>query len=95
MGLRDSIREYFDRHPRAKKVLGVATVIAANFAVIAKETYPLLHESSKDLVKSVVEVLREIGDAKADRTLLAIVKKMKEDSSHKTEIIKAVKSLEK
>jgi hypothetical protein len=35
MGLRDAIREYFERHPRAKKAIGVATAIAANFAIIA------------------------------------------------------------
>lgn len=34
MGLRNSIREYFNTHPRAKKALGVATAIASNFAMV-------------------------------------------------------------
>ena len=34
MGLKDSIQEYFSKHPRAKKALGVATAIASNFAMI-------------------------------------------------------------
>lgn len=35
MSLRDAIRDYFNRHPRAKKALGVASAIATNFAMIA------------------------------------------------------------
>ena len=35
MSLRDAIREYFNRHPRAKKALGIASAIATNFAMIA------------------------------------------------------------
>ncbi len=34
MGLKESIVDYFDRHPRAKKALGVATAVATNFAMI-------------------------------------------------------------
>ena len=34
MGLKDSMQEYFSKHPRAKKALGVATAIASNFAMI-------------------------------------------------------------
>ncbi|MGY5881947.1 MAG: hypothetical protein RTV31_16995, partial [Candidatus Thorarchaeota archaeon] len=34
MGLRDSITDYFAAHPRAKKMLGVATAVAANFAMM-------------------------------------------------------------
>ena len=34
MGLKDSIVDYFNRHPRAKKALGVATAVATNFAMI-------------------------------------------------------------
>ncbi len=34
MGLKDSIRDYFNKHPRAKKALGVATAIATNFTMI-------------------------------------------------------------
>ncbi|MFW9805780.1 MAG: hypothetical protein ACFFFK_03545 [Candidatus Thorarchaeota archaeon] len=34
MGLRDAITDYFAARPRAKKVLGIATAIATNFAMI-------------------------------------------------------------
>ncbi|MGY5853019.1 MAG: hypothetical protein RTU92_05585 [Candidatus Thorarchaeota archaeon] len=34
MGLRESIRGYFEEHPRAKKALGVATAVASNFAMV-------------------------------------------------------------
>ena len=34
MGFRDAISGYFAEHPRAKKLLGVATVVAANFAMM-------------------------------------------------------------
>jgi hypothetical protein len=34
LGLKDAIKGYFDAHPRAKKVLGIATAIATNFAMI-------------------------------------------------------------
>ena len=34
MGLSDAITGYFEAHPRAKKVLGVATAVAANFAMM-------------------------------------------------------------
>jgi len=34
LGLKDSIRDYFNHHPRAKKALGVATAIASNFTLI-------------------------------------------------------------
>ncbi len=34
MGLKDAITNYFAARPRAKKVLGIATAVAANFAMI-------------------------------------------------------------
>ncbi|MGY5855778.1 MAG: hypothetical protein RTS72_04210 [Candidatus Thorarchaeota archaeon] len=34
MGLKDAITDYFTTRPRAKKVLGIATAIAANFAMV-------------------------------------------------------------
>ncbi|MGY5870840.1 MAG: type IV secretion system DNA-binding domain-containing protein [Candidatus Thorarchaeota archaeon] len=34
MSLRDAITGYFVNHPRAKKMLGVATAVAANFAMV-------------------------------------------------------------
>ncbi len=34
LGLRESIRGYFEEHPRAKKALGVATAVASNFAMV-------------------------------------------------------------
>ena len=34
MGLKDAITNYFATRPRAKKVLGIATAVAANFAMI-------------------------------------------------------------
>ena len=34
MGLKDAITDYFTTRPRAKKVLGIATAVAANFAMI-------------------------------------------------------------
>ena len=34
MGLKDAIRSYFAERPRAKKVLGIATAIAANVAMV-------------------------------------------------------------
>ena len=60
MGLKDSISEYFQRHPRAKKVLGVATVIATNFATMGSGSAVLAvaagsiahHQEDKDKVKS-------------------------------------------
>jgi hypothetical protein len=60
MGLADSIRSYFDKHPRAKKVLGVASVIASNFALIGSGSAVLAvaagsimkHQEDKDKVKS-------------------------------------------
>ena len=56
MGLRDAIRDYFERHPRAKKALGVATAIATNFAIIASGSAALAvaastivkHQEDKD-----------------------------------------------
>jgi len=34
MGFKDALSGYFSAHPRAKKLLGVATVVAANFAMM-------------------------------------------------------------
>ncbi|MGY5875262.1 MAG: hypothetical protein RTU30_05910 [Candidatus Thorarchaeota archaeon] len=34
LDLRESIRGYFEEHPRAKKALGVATAVASNFAMV-------------------------------------------------------------
>jgi len=34
LGLKDVIMGYFDTHPRAKKVLGLATAVATNFAMV-------------------------------------------------------------
>ncbi|MHA1576921.1 MAG: hypothetical protein ACTSU3_06135 [Candidatus Thorarchaeota archaeon] len=60
MGLKDSISEYFQRHPRAKKVLGIATVIATNFATMGSGSAVLAvaagsiarHQDDKEKVKS-------------------------------------------
>ncbi|MFX1367312.1 MAG: ATP-binding cassette domain-containing protein [Promethearchaeota archaeon] len=60
MGLADSIRNYFDKHPRAKKVLGVASVIASNFALIGSGSAVLAvaagsimkHQDDKEKIKS-------------------------------------------
>ncbi|MCK5240739.1 MAG: Flp pilus assembly complex ATPase component TadA, partial [Candidatus Thorarchaeota archaeon] len=50
MGLADGIRNYFDKHPRAKKALGIATAIATNFAMIASGS-PLLAIAAGTIVK--------------------------------------------
>ena len=34
MGLKDAMKEYLNRHPRAKKLLSLATVVAMNFAMM-------------------------------------------------------------
>ncbi|MHA2601551.1 MAG: hypothetical protein AM324_005395 [Candidatus Thorarchaeota archaeon SMTZ1-83] len=60
MGLADSIRNYFDSHPRAKKALGVASAIAANFAMLGSGSAVLAvaagtivkHQEEKSKVKS-------------------------------------------
>ncbi|MCK5152276.1 MAG: hypothetical protein KAQ65_10555, partial [Candidatus Thorarchaeota archaeon] len=50
MGLADAIRNYFDKRPRAKKALGIATAIATNFAMIASGS-PLLAIAAGTIVK--------------------------------------------
>ncbi|MFX0106721.1 MAG: hypothetical protein ACFE7R_00385 [Candidatus Hodarchaeota archaeon] len=60
MGLADSIRNYFEKHPRAKKALGVASAVATNFALIGSGSALLAvaagtimkHQEEKDKVKS-------------------------------------------
>ncbi|UCH05587.1 MAG: hypothetical protein JSW05_05330 [Candidatus Thorarchaeota archaeon] len=60
MGLADSIRNYFDSHPRAKKALGVASAIATNFAVLGSGSAVLAvaagtiakHQEEKSKVRS-------------------------------------------
>ena len=60
MGLKDAIREYFDRHPRAKKALGVATVLATNFAMLGSGSAVLAvaagsiakHHEDREMVRS-------------------------------------------
>jgi hypothetical protein len=60
MGLTDAIRSYFEKHPRAKKALGVASAIATNFALIGSGSAVLAvaagtimkHQEEKDKVKS-------------------------------------------
>ncbi|MHA2020347.1 MAG: hypothetical protein ACW96N_01415 [Candidatus Thorarchaeota archaeon] len=60
MGLADGIRRYFEKHPRAKKALGVASAIATNFALIGSGSAVLAvaagtimkHQEEKDKVKS-------------------------------------------
>ena len=34
VGLKDKISAYFNEHPRAKKLIGIASVVAANFAMV-------------------------------------------------------------
>ncbi|MFX1602311.1 MAG: hypothetical protein ACFFCK_02420 [Promethearchaeota archaeon] len=60
MGLADSIRNYFDTHPRAKKALGVASAIATNFAMLGSGSAVLAvaagtivkHQEEKSKVRS-------------------------------------------
>jgi len=60
MGLADSIRNYFDAHPRAKKALGVASAIATNFAMLGSGSAVLAvaagtiakHQEEKVMVRS-------------------------------------------
>ena len=60
MGLADAIRNYFEKHPRAKKALGVASAIATNFALIGSGSAVLAvaagtimkHQEERDKVKS-------------------------------------------
>jgi hypothetical protein len=60
LGLADAIRNYFEKHPRVKKALGVASAIATNFALIGSGSAALAvaagtimkHQEEKDKVKS-------------------------------------------
>jgi hypothetical protein len=60
--------------------------------VAAEAVYPLLHESIKPLVFSVVEILKKIGIEKAWKTAGSTARKMKGESSHKNEIVIAVQA---
>jgi hypothetical protein len=55
-----------------------------------EELYPLLHEAGKSVIIGAIEILHTIDDAKAMKSLLGLIKKMKGDSEHKIEIIESV-----
>jgi ABC-type glutathione transport system ATPase component len=74
MGLREAIHDYFERHPRAKKALGIATAIATNFAIIASGSAALAvaastivkHQEDKDKQHRNEELVDFFKDAVQD-----------------------------
>ena len=51
MGLKDKISDYFEEHPRAKKLLGIASVVAANFAMVGSGS-AILAVAASSIVKT-------------------------------------------
>ena len=82
MGLRDAIRDYFERHPRAKKALGVATAIATNFAIIASGSAALAvaastivkHQEDKDKQRRNEELVDFFKEAVQDPAIREALK---------------------
>ena len=62
-------------------------------SIAAEAVYPLLHESIKPLVLSVVDILRKIGIEKPWKTAAGTARKIKGESAHKNEILEAIQAL--
>ena len=82
MGLRDAIKDYFERHPRAKKALGVATAIATNFAIIASGSAALAvaastivkHQDDRDKQRRNAELVDFFKEAVQDPAVREAIK---------------------
>ncbi|MFW9919104.1 MAG: hypothetical protein ACFFED_05865, partial [Candidatus Thorarchaeota archaeon] len=59
----------------------------------AESIYPLIHESMKSLVLSIMEVLKQIGLKKQMKVAAGLVKKIKGESAHRNQMIKISESL--
>ncbi|TFG95875.1 hypothetical protein E4H12_12355 [Candidatus Thorarchaeota archaeon] len=79
MGLRDAISGYFFAHPRAKKLLGVATVVAANFAMMGSGS-AVLAVAAGTIVKTREDDQRVRSDQLVDFFKEAIQDPMVRDS---------------
>ncbi|MHA2265011.1 MAG: ATP-binding protein, partial [Candidatus Thorarchaeota archaeon] len=85
MGLKDSIREYFETHPRAKKAIGVATAIAGNFVLFATGS-PLLAAAAGSIIDA-----RQEKDAVSPDEIMSFFKEAVQDPSIREAIKEAVR----
>lgn len=85
MGLADAIRDYFERHPKAKKALGVASAIATNFALIGSGSAVLAVAAG-----TIMKHQEEKGKVKSEE-LMGFFKEAVQDSAVREAIKEAVK----
>jgi hypothetical protein len=61
-------------------------------SVAPEAVYPLLHESIKPLIMLIIDVLTEVGIGEAQRTASAVIRKIKGESAHKNDLLRAIET---
>ena len=61
-------------------------------SVASEAVYPLLHESIKPLILSIIDVLTKVGNEKAKREASAAIRKIKGDSAHRKDLLRTIET---